>query len=222
VEKTCPFCGTKSTYYEIASYGSYVYEYPSKYEYLFWPFIDGKLLYCCKKCWYTCYAWDFDSIPQGKKAVVKKVLDKLGVWETNGAYTVVPMYYRLKIAEEIYKLYDKSDEFWCHFYRVKGYHLAYEDKKEEAAQARQKAHDIALVMLKDKKYEGIEKELYYIIGAMKYMLGDTSGAVQNFKEARQRTYQKAGMDIISQGNFDDFLNRLLEDYLEKIVETKQP
>jgi hypothetical protein len=215
VEKKCPFCGTKSEYYEIMSYGSYIYEYPSKYEYIFWPFIDGKLLYCCKKCWFTCYAWDFDSIPKGKRAEVKQVLDRLGVWETNGAYTVVPMYYRLKIAEEIYKLYDKNDEFWCHFYRIKGYHLAYEDKKEEAAQARRQALEIAERMLEDDNNAGIFKELCYITGAMKYLLGYTPDALQDFKRARQLVYQKAGMDKISQGNFDDFLNRLIDDYLEK-------
>lgn len=202
------------------SYGSYVYEYPSKYEYIFWPFIDGRLLYCCKKCWYTCYAWDFDSIPQGKKGAIKKVLDKLGVWETNGAYTVVPMYYRLKIAEEIYRLFDKNDEFWCHFYRVKGYHLAYENKDSEAAEARQKAHEIAEQMIKDKKNQGIYKELYFITGAMKYVLDNHEGALNDFTQAQQLIYQKAGMDKISQGNFDDFLNRLIEDYLEKIEEMK--
>jgi hypothetical protein len=216
VEKTCPFCGTKSDYYEIMSYGSYIYEYPSKYEYLFWPFIDGRLVYCCRKCWFTCYAWDFDSIPQGVKPDVRKVLDKLKVWETNGAYTVVPMYYRLKIAEEIYKLYDKNEEFWCHFYRVKGFHLAYEDKEEEAKQARQKAHDIALAMLKDNTYKGMEKELYYITGAMKYMLGDQERALKDFEKAQKLVYAKSGMDKVSQGNFDDFLNRLIDDYFEKL------
>ena len=216
VDKECPFCGTVSTYYEIMSYGSYIYEYPSKYEYIFWPFIEGKILFCCKKCWFTAYSWDFDSIPQGKKPGIKKILDKLAVWETNGAYTVVPMYYRLKIAEEIYKLYGRNDEFWCHFYRVKGYHLEIEEKFQEAAEARRKAIEIAERMIENKHNEGIYKELLYITGAMKYKLDDEQGALQDFKKAQQLVYQKSGMDKISQDNINDFLNRLLDDYLEKL------
>ena len=96
------------------------------------------------------------------------------------------------------------------------YHLTYEKKAEEAAEARQKAHDIALVMLQDKKYKGIEKELYYIAGAMKYMLNDHKSALQDFKKAQQSIYEKSGMDKISQGNFNDFLNRMLDAYIDRI------
>ncbi|OGC42418.1 hypothetical protein A2Y85_02515 [candidate division WOR-3 bacterium RBG_13_43_14] len=220
VKIKCPYCGTKSVYYQVNSYGSYIYDYPSKFEYIFWPYTDGRILYCCRKCWFTCFAWDFFSIPEGERNGVKKVLSKLAVYETNGDYDVIPMYYRLLIAENIYQLYEKDDDFWCHFYRVKGYHLANEGKVAEAAESRKKALQYGATMIAQPANAGISKELFYIQGAMQYMLADKTGALANFKYARQLEYNIPGADSIRLQNINQYLNDLIAQYIEKIETQK--
>lgn len=221
VEKECPICGTKSRYFDIASYGSYVFDYPSKYEYIFWPYTDGKVVYSCRKCWFACFMWDFEDIPESKHNDIRKFLDSLDLHETNGDYYVVPMSYRLLIAENIYRFLDKDDEFWCHFYRVMGYHLAYEQKAAKAAKARTKALNIAETMLQAEENAGIKKELYLITGSMKYYLGDKQGALYDFKRAQKLTYEKKDLDKESLENSNRYLSNLLDDYIEKIGEIKR-
>lgn len=215
VKVKCPYCGTKSVYYQVNSYGSYIYDYPSKYEYIFWPYIDGKVLYCCRKCWFTCFAWDFYSIPDGKREGIRKILAKMAVFETDGEYDVIPMYYRLQIAENIYMLYGRDDEFWCHFYRVKGYHLVNEGKITEAAEARWKALQYIARMITDPVNAGINKELFYIQGAMQYLLADTVGALAAFEHARQLKYNASGLDEERIMNINKYLDDLIDHYLDK-------
>lgn len=220
-EKKCPICKTKSQYYEIMSYGSYVYDYPSKYEYIFWPYTDGKALYSCRKCWFTCFMWDFEDIPADKHKPIRKFVDSLDLYETNGDYNVIPMSYRLLLAERIYGMLDKDKEFWCHFYRVKGHHLANEEKIVQAAQARTEALNIAEEMMQVKKNTGIRKELYLITGAMRYHLDDMHGALRDFKQAQKLTFGNENWNKESLENINIYLSDLVDDYIERINEKQK-
>ena len=220
VKIKCPYCGTKSIFYQPDSYDQYIYDYPSKYEYIFWPYIDGRILYCCRKCWFTCFAWDFFSIPDGKRDGIKKILSKMAVFETDGEYNVIPMYYRLEIAESIYQLYERNDEFWCHFYRVKGFHLANEGKFVEAVEARKKALEYNAKLITEPINTGTRKELFYIQGAMQYVLADMNSALTSFKYARQLDYILPDVDTIRLKNTNKYLNNLIDQYIEKIESHK--
>ncbi len=220
VKVKCPYCGTKGIYYQPDAYEPYIYEYPSKFEYIFWPYIDGRILYCCRKCWFTSFAWDFFSIPDGKRDGVKKILSKMAVFETDGDYNVIPMYYRLEIAENIYQLYEKDNDFWSHFYRVKGYHLAIEEKFSEAVRARIKAIQYNAKMITNPSNVGIHKELFYIQGAMQYLLNDYDGALISLKYAGQLTYITMDPDTVWLKNINKYLNDLIDQYIKKIESVK--
>ena len=47
-EFTCPIDGQKNTFMVVGSYGSYIYSYPSKYQWLFFPRTDSPTFYLCK------------------------------------------------------------------------------------------------------------------------------------------------------------------------------
>jgi tetratricopeptide (TPR) repeat protein len=222
VEKECPICHTRSTYYGIKSAGSYIYEYPSKFEYIFWPYIDNRVVYTCRKCWFSCFPWDFLDIPKDKHTAIRRILDSIALFETNGDYYVIPMSYRMEIAEQIYRLLDKDDEFWCHFYRVKAYHLAAEEKLAKAAQARTAALELAEKMLRSEEYTGMHKELHLIAGAMKYYLADYQGAADHFEKARQLVFKRSGMDRAGQVDVDEYLTALLDEYRDKIDAVEMP
>ncbi len=222
VDKECPICHTTSTYYEATSAGSYIYEYPSKYEYIFWPYIDNRIVYTCRRCWFSCYSWDFLKIPESKYGSIRRILDSINLFETNGDYYIIPVSYRLSIAEQIYRLLDKDDEFWCHFYRVKAYHLTAEEKPAKAAQARSAALELAEKMLRSEEYAGMYKELLLIAGAMKYFLADYEGAGTYFRKARRLVYRRSGMDRADQVDVDTYLSALLISYLGKIDAVEMP
>jgi hypothetical protein len=220
VEKTCPICGTTGRYYEVMNYGSYVFDYPSRFEYIYWPYTDGKALYSCRKCWFTCFLWDFEEIPQDKIEDIRRFVDSLDLYETNGDYFVIPMSYRLFIAERIYKILGKDREFWCHFYRVKGHHLANEQKTAHAAEARTQALGLAEDMLQDKANISIQKELYIIAGAMKYHLNDLQGALSDFSKARALTFKSEKWSEENLENINLYLSRLTDEFVDKIQERK--
>ena len=80
-EFTCPIDNQKNTFMVIASYGSYIYNYPSKYQWLFFPYTSGNNFYMCKKCHLTTYMWDFDKLPVNKIPALRKALEELKFFE---------------------------------------------------------------------------------------------------------------------------------------------
>ncbi|MBW1811504.1 MAG: hypothetical protein JRJ87_25170, partial [Deltaproteobacteria bacterium] len=60
----CSLCGKETELEVIASYGSYIYRWPSKFQLLFWPRTTARFLYFCKHCHLTAYMGDFQKIPE--------------------------------------------------------------------------------------------------------------------------------------------------------------
>jgi len=215
-EITCPLCGAKNSFYSIGSYGTYIYQWPSKYQLIFWPKTDGYVLWSCKKCNLTAYMWDFENIPDEKRDSLKAVLREVKLSGKYESYSEIPMPERLDIAEKVYLVLGRDDHFWCEFYRVKAYHLDALGKKDEATRARKKALSIAEEMLKRKENLGIAKELLLIAGAMRYFTGDSKGAVKDFKEAQGLTYAEEGMTEEEITNANEYFDALLAEYIGKI------
>ena len=118
---TCPVCGTVNEFQVPGSYGSYVYQEPSKLQYVFWPATTDKFLYTCKKCRLTAYMTDFDAIPPEKVPELAKMLEREASIEGPLVpYFEIPMVARLPIAEKVYEVLGRDDTFWCEFRRVRG------------------------------------------------------------------------------------------------------
>ena len=96
IEVQCPVCEEKNEFASIGSYGNYIYQWPSKFQYIYWPLTDAHVLYSCQKCYLTCYMWDFRRIPKDKIAKLKEILsmekiDRKGI----DSYRDIPMTTRL-------------------------------------------------------------------------------------------------------------------------------
>lgn len=123
-EHTCPVCKHKQEYQEIGSYGGYIYNWPSKYQYVYWPLTDFPSVYCCLKCHFSTYMWDFDSIPGNMADTIKKLLSTVKLNKKYKNYYDIPITTRLEIAEKVYQVLGRDKEFWCRFYRICGYHYS--------------------------------------------------------------------------------------------------
>jgi len=215
-EKTCPVCNHKSEYQVIGSYGSYIYSWSSKYQYIFWPLTDDPSVYCCQKCYFSTYMWDFDSIPENKISLLKEYLATVKVNKKYEKYYYIPMTTRLEIAENVYKILERDKEFWSQFYRVIGYHYDNEKNAIKAKEARIKALNIAEEMLSDTSYKGQEKEILFIIAAMHNFTGEKDSALVYLDKASSLTYQNDKIPEKNAKGLDEYLTGLIKQYEEFI------
>ena len=132
-EFECPICKTKNIFMVWGSYGSYIYQWPSKYQLVFWPYTEAAAWYSCRKCRLTVFMGDFEKIPPEKIPDLRKALETttLPPQPERSAkdslekppYLDVPMPARLAVAETVYRTLGKTDdEFWNHFYLIVVYH----------------------------------------------------------------------------------------------------
>ena len=222
----CPLCGTTNKLQEIASFGGYIYGWPSKFQQIFWPATESEAFYSCRSCRLTCLMSDFVELPKDKFDAVKKQLADVSFDREYDDYTKIPMSQKLAVAERVYSVLDKDDRFQCWFQRVKGYHLEKEARTEtgevdEAKQkladdARRKAIELADKMMKDEGNAGLQKELLLIRGAMKHFLKDDTGALADFTKAVDMKYTNKKMDPKRAESIDENLTSLLKEYVELI------
>jgi len=212
----CPICKTTNTFMQPMSYGSYIYQWPSKYQYIFWPLTDSPVLYSCKKCHLTAFMWDFEDLPKDKLPSVERMLKDVPFSGKFEKYTEIPMSQRLLIAEQVYATLGQDEDAWCRFYRVKGYHFAEEKRQAEADDARRRALGIAEKQLTMKENVGRSKELRLITGAMRYFLKDEQGALKDFDQALKLKYEDAKLEPEKVANIDEYLTGLLNDYIARI------
>lgn len=213
---TCSVCKKNSTYQEIGSYGGYIYSWPSKYQYVYWPLTDSPSVYSCPKCHFSTYMWDFDSIPVNKIDTLKAFLATIKLDKEYEDYRDIPMTTRLEIAENIYNILGQDNEFWCKFYRVLGYHYDQEKNKKKAKESRLKSLGYARLLLSDSLYSGQQKESFFIIAAMYCFTGQRDSALVYLNKASLLTYTNENWKEENAKGLDEYLTSLINDYREFI------
>jgi hypothetical protein len=235
----CPLCNEKNTLWEWWSYGSYIYHWPSKFHLIFWPYTDSHNLFLCAKCHFTAFSGDWREPPKEKLEDTRKLL--LGIaapvipapdlapgdkeeekaWKRM-VYAKVPISERLKIAEEVYALWGRDDEWWCHFYRVKGYHLEEEKKLDAAKEARQKALELALKLANDPNRAGQKKQFLFIAGSMRYYTGDPNGALADFRIASATDFRHPKTPEENNKGYTEYLNGIIKEFIAAMEAGRRP
>jgi len=219
-EFTCPIDSEKNTFYVVGSYGSYIYSYPSKYQWLFFPHTDSPTYYLCKKCHLATFMWDFDSLPKEKLADIKTVLATVKVSKPFKEYQEIPITERVEIMEKIYTVLGKDQEWWEQFYRIKGYHYGKAGDSQKAAENRRKSLDKVQKMLADNKDGSSKKLLLYVSGSMKHFLEDDKGAIQDLEKALSTKYAAKGATAEELKDGEEGLNERIRDYIARIKSEK--
>ncbi len=220
-EFTCPIDNEKNTFMVVGSYGSYIYSYPSKYQWLFFPQTDSPTFYLCKKCHLAAFMWDFDKLPKDKLPEIKKALAGIKVSKEFKKYTEIPITERLEIIEKVYAVLDKDESWWENFYRIKGYHYGKAGEAAKAAEARRKSLALIEKELKNEKSEAPKKMLLYIAASMKHFLGDDAAALADLEKALGTKYQSSGGKAEEDKNAEEGMNERIRDYVAKIKSEKE-
>ncbi|MEE8639208.1 MAG: hypothetical protein V3T41_02235 [bacterium] len=215
-EVTCPLCGATNEFQGVMSFGTYIYDWPSKFQLVFWPYTDANVLYSCEDCKLTCFMSDFDDIPAEKYDALREASAEVDFGGDYATYAEIPMSARLAAAEKVYAAWGRDDDFWCRFYRIAGYHAAAEGLTEEAAAARGRALAIAEALMQDETRTGERKEFLTIAGAMRHLTGDDAGALRDFEEALALTYENAEFAAERNEGYDGYLTALLQEYVAKV------
>jgi len=214
VEVTCPVCGTVNVFKVPASFGTYVYQDPSRLQYVFWPATTDMFLYTCRRCHLTAYMQDFGEIPADKVTTLAAMLERDGAIE--GAllpYYEIPMATRLDIARKVYEVLGRDSEFWCEFDRIEGYHHAESGRALEAHAARARALTRAESILETAP-PGERKETLVIVAALRFLTGDIPGAREALAEAEPLTYVAPERDSEA---LDGYLSKLIEDFRTELL-----
>lgn len=215
----------------VASFGSYIYADPSKYQLIFWPYTDTPSWYSCKKCRLSIFMEDFEQIPPDKIADLRKLLETTSLpaqpdrgpkeSRQNPPYLEIPSVQRIAVAEKVYKALGRGDEFWDHFYRVQAYHYDGEGKTAEAEQERRKS--IALIEKRlTAKSDGKRKELLYVLGAMRHFVGEDTAALKTLEEAGTLTYKDNELPAERNTNYDQYLSIAIKEYVEMLKKGEGP
>ena len=219
-EFTCPIDNQKNTFLVVASYGSYIYGYPSKYQWLFFPQTDSPTYYICKKCHLATYMWDFDKLPKDKLPALRTALAGTKTSKAFKEYTELPITERLEIMEKVYTVLGKDDDWWETFYRVKGYHYGKSGDTAKAAEARKKSLALIEKELANPKSKAPRKLLLYISASMKHFLGDDKGAMDDLKKALATPYANPTETAEEVKGAEAGLNERINDYVSRLGSEK--
>ena len=202
----CPICCETNQLNAIGSYGSYIYRWPEKLQFIFWPVTEGNSIYTCNNCYYSAFMWDFKEMGADTIELIKKNLPNLNL--TAHSYSD-KMTEKLESAEKIYKLYNSNPEFWCKYYRIKGYHYEREDDFEKAKTERLIALAISdsLRVLKD--YSNSQKELYFLSGSMLYFTNQDSLASKLLEIALNFEDHNPSVDSARNKGYNEYLNSII-------------
>lgn len=125
-----PISGAICEVDDIGSHGSYVFDYPSKYEGIYFPFTDSEWMWFCPESGYAAFASDFEGLDEDEVVAVRGFLAE---HYTSAALDPEDPLSLLRWMERIYEVRDEDDEFWAHFHRVAAFWYAAATNRHRAA-----------------------------------------------------------------------------------------
>lgn len=144
---------------EPASYGSYIYSWPGKYEQVFWPLTEESGIWFCEKSGFTAFIGDFDGISAPEKETIASYLAE----NYKGESAIRD---KLKLLAGVYALRKKDEDFRNLVLRVLAYWYEGLGEAEQASLLRKEALDGILKALEGKLSE--QKRLEYMYVACNY------------------------------------------------------
>jgi len=204
-----PITGKDCAVQSPMSSGSYIYQWPSKYDGVYWPFTDPNWIWFCKDSGYTSFGNDFDALTADEVKAVAAFLDQFYV----ASEGEVNADYKLWLLESTYRLRNTEPGFWGWFKRVKA--NIYE---EMASSSRYEA-----VALLEKEVAQLEPgfdlvQKLYVLGDYYRRFGDPEKAKAMFvKSAAVEWLDKKG--TAQRGS--PYINEIIEERLKLMEERQQ-
>lgn len=182
-----PFSNSKCSAQGIVSYGSYIYDWPSKFDAVYWPHTERQWIWTCSDSGYVSFGGDFEDLDDENLPIVLALLNESEL-EINDD---TPLDQLLPHLERIYQARGMDDDFWAWFYRIVAYH--YDGVNDlRALDYRRLALTLVEQQIADAEPMSYQVQNLYIAGDYHRQLGNAASARSYFERAR--THQWADDD----------------------------
>jgi len=170
VVETCPVCDQPTTVAQVMSYGSYVYQWESKYDLIYFPFDGPAYFWDCPSCGYVQLAPDFDDLATADKTKVMEYLS--GVFQEGEELSFADTMERTR---DITRIRGKDDDAFAWLNRVMIYNYRELDPGRAAELARE---EIRLLEDHKGKLPCDPKTRYYLLGEYYRLAGNPEKAAE--------------------------------------------
>lgn len=185
-----PFApGAKCTVQQLGSWGSYVYQYPSRFDMVFHPFVDEAMIWRCPRSGFVSHAADFESISQESP-------DRVAAWlKANPANLERLDAKALRDRmEAIYRERGMDDDFWSRFYRMRAY---WAETAVEGDSYRARALPLLLARLQRTDLSPQARlETTYLVGYYTRRGGDAEGGRRYFAAMQDVDWSGANVEQV--------------------------
>ncbi len=171
---SCPVCGTTVNTWKWASWGPYIYDWPSKYDLVYWPATSENWFWLCTGCGYAQTGRDFSELSEKDVARLKAACEK--EWKRPEGNRI-PFSLKLERTIRTNRLLGRDEAFWQWFNRVLIYHYRTVDPEKALHYA---AEEVELL---ERERLFPRKETLYLLGEYHRMLGRQSLARRYFSKA---------------------------------------
>ena len=180
---TDPLTGEKVASQDFVTYGGYIYDWPSKFDIVFWPLTAEEFTCLNPKNGYAAFNDDFEEVPEEKRPALKKWLAE------NFDAENAPKTHKEKLLwlEKVYAQRDPDDDFWSMFYRLMA-HL-HEDEPDVHLAYVKKALPLLEKKLQADPEWAVRIETLYLLGEYKRRVGEVKQAREFFAQVKTAKYK---------------------------------
>lgn len=179
-QESCPLCGAQVVLKDMVSFGTYIFDEPSKYDLIFPPESYKSFFVACGTCGYTQTAEDFLSPTPDQ---IQKLRQSKLITEWKPASGEIPFADRLERTILVNRELERPKEFWACFVRIHIHHLRELDPD--------KAKEVAKEALRLVEQDDSLRRKHHL-----YLLGEYSRLSGDMLEAK-RLLRKAGSTSIN-------------------------
>lgn len=185
---------------EPASWGSYVYHWPSKYDQVFWPFTDPSGIWFCEESGFIAFIGDFEGLTDEE---VKRISSHLQATKP----VISDQLSRLKHLEKVYSLRNKDDFFKNKLKRILAYLYEAEGEIDLANRYRSDALQEINKFLESSNLTEYERlEYLYLSVNYEFQLGNTENSSSRLNELKSAIENISDAEVEGYG---DYLSELI-------------
>lgn len=164
---------------EPMSSGSYIYQWPEKYDQVFWPTTDENGIWFCKTSGFVAFMGDFEGLADAEKTRISQYLRENYKGEDS-------LEAKLKSLEAIYALREKDETFRNSLLRILARWYQDTGDTEKANGYRRKALDGIRSALTGEMPDGQKLQYLYVAANYSRELGDTEASDRYLVELRDK------------------------------------
>jgi tetratricopeptide (TPR) repeat protein len=161
----------------------YIYNWPSKYDLVFWPLTTPNWICFNPKNGYAAFNHDFETLSGEEKMRLTRWLAE------NYNPSAAPESYTEKLAwlEQLYRQRKKDEDFWCKFYRLMAY--VHREDLEKSMEYVKKTIPLLEAKLNSNP-EGTERiEVLFLLGEYYRRSGELEKSKQFFEQVKISKYK---------------------------------